>query len=235
MTREFPRLGVIGTNTALDAPVAAASAHDLAGGGGFHREPGIVQSTARGERVMDPLTRLFMERIIFLGSEVNDVVANSIVSQLLYLESEDDRSPITLYVNSPGGSISAGTAITDTMEYIAPPVHTIGFGMCISMGAWILAAGEKGHRSCLPGTCIMIHQPLSGVGGQATDIEIHAKQILLTREIMYRKLATYTGQPFDKVARDCERDNFLRAEEAMSYGLIDAIMPSRKGMRMPQQ
>jgi ATP-dependent Clp protease protease subunit len=195
----------------------------------FHREPGIIQSTARGDRMMDITTALFNSRVIMLGTEVNDTVANSIVGQLLCLEADDYEAPITLYVNSPGGSVTAGNAIIDCMEFIAPQVHTVGFGMIASMGAWILAAGQKGCRSSLPGARIMIHQPLGGAGGQATDIEIHATQILLTRKLMYEKLATYTGQPLEKIANDCERDYYMRADEALAYGLIDEVMKSRKG------
>lgn len=189
--------------------------------------PYIVETTPRGERNWDIFSRLLNDRIIFLGSEVHDQIANVIVAQMLYLESEDPDKEITLYINSPGGSITAGMAIYDTMQYVRAPVATVCVGMAASMGAWLLAAGEKGMRRALPNSRIMIHQPLGGVRGQATDIEIHANEILFLRERMTGILAKHTGQPEDKIKVDTERDNFLSAEAAQAYGILDHVIEPR--------
>jgi ATP-dependent Clp protease protease subunit len=190
--------------------------------------PIVVEQTNRGERSYDIYSRLLQERIIFLGEEVNDVTASLVVAQLLYLESDDPDKDIKLYINSPGGSVSAGMAIYDTMQYIKCDVSTICIGMAASMGAFLLAAGAKGKRFALPNSEIMIHQPMGGARGQAADIKIHAEHILRTRETLNRILAERTGQPLDKVERDTDRDNFMTAQEAKEYGLVDEVIVSRK-------
>jgi len=184
----------------------------------------VVEQTNRGERAYDIYSRLLKDRIVFLGSVVDDVVANVIIAQLLFLEAEDPDKDISLYINSPGGSISAGMAIFDTMQHIKPDVSTICVGLAASMGAFLLAAGQKGKRFALPNAEIMIHQPLGGTQGQATDIEIHARRIIATKETMNRILAERTGQKLDKVKADTERDYFMTAKEAMDYGIIDEVM-----------
>ena len=195
--------------------------------------PYVIEQTSRGERSYDIYSRLLKDRIIFLGEEVNDVSAGLIVSQLLFLEAEDPGKDIQLYINSPGGSVTAGMAIYDTMQYIKCDVSTICMGMAASMGAFLLASGTKGKRFALPNAEIMIHQPLiaggqgGGLSGQATDIKIHADHIVRTREKMNRMLSEYTGQPLEKVQLDTERDNFLSAEEAKAYGLIDEVIAHR--------
>lgn len=186
--------------------------------------PTVIEQTNRGERAYDIYSRLLKDRIILLGSGIDDNVANSIVAQLLFLAAEDDEKDIYLYINSPGGSITAGMAIYDTMQFIKPKVHTICIGMAASMGAFLLAAGEKGHRYALPNAEVMIHQPLGGAQGQATEIEIAAKRILFLREKLNNILAERTGQTYETLARDTERDNFMTAEQAKDYGLIDHIM-----------
>lgn len=190
--------------------------------------PIVVEQTNRGERSYDIYSRLLKERIIFLGDEINNVTANLVVAQLLYLEAEDPDKDIQLYINSPGGSVSAGFAIYDTMQYIKPDVSTICIGMAASMGAFLLAAGTKGKRFALPNTDIMIHQPLGGARGQAEDIRIHAEKILQTRELINKILSERTGQPLDKIRRDTDRDFFMTAEEAKEYGIIDEVIKSRK-------
>lgn len=190
--------------------------------------PMVVEQTNRGERSYDIYSRLLKERIIFLGEEVNDVTASLIVAQLLYLESEDPDKDIYLYINSPGGSITAGMAIFDTMQYIKPQVSTICTGMAASMGAFLLAAGEKGKRFALPNSEILIHQPLGGFQGQATDIDIHAKRILKTKESLNRILSERTGQKIEKIQHDVERDYFMSSQEAMEYGLIDEVITKKK-------
>ena len=190
--------------------------------------PMIVEQTNRGERSYDIYSRLLKERIIFLGEEVNDVTASLIVAQLLYLESEDPDKDIYLYINSPGGSITSGMAIFDTMQLIKPQVSTICTGMAASMGAFLLAAGEKGKRFALPNSEILIHQPLGGFQGQATDIDIHAKRILRTKETLNKILSERTGQPIEKIQHDVERDYFMSSQEAMEYGLIDEVITKRK-------
>ena len=189
--------------------------------------PVVIEQTSRGERSFDIYSRLLKERIIFLGEEVNDVSANLVVAQLLFLESEDPSKDISLYINSPGGSISAGMAIYDTMQYIKCDVSTICMGMAASMGAFLLSSGAKGKRFALPNSEIMIHQPSGGAQGQATEIEITAKQILKIRERLNKILADNTGKPIDIIAKDTERDNFMSADEALDYGLVDKILYKR--------
>jgi len=190
--------------------------------------PTVIEQTNRGERAYDIYSRLLKDRIIMLGSGIDDNVANSIVSQLLFLEADNPEKDIYLYINSPGGSITAGMAIYDTMQFIKPKVHTICIGMAASMGAFLLAAGEKGHRYALPNAEVMIHQPLGGAQGQATEIDIAAKRILFLREKLNQILAERTGQDFDTISRDTERDNFMTAQRAKDYGLIDQIMERNK-------
>ena len=187
----------------------------------------VIEQTSRGERSYDIYSRLLKERIIFLDSEVNDASASVIVAQLLFLEAEDPEKDIQLYINSPGGSISAGMAIYDTMNYIKCDVSTMCIGMAASMGAFLLAGGAKGKRFALPNEEIMIHQPSGGAQGQATEIEINAKHILQIRERMNRLMAENTGQTYETIAADTERDNWKTAEEAKAYGLIDEVMTSR--------
>lgn len=186
--------------------------------------PTVIEQTNRGERAYDIYSRLLKDRIIMLGSGIDDNVANSIVAQLLFLEAEDPDKDISLYINSPGGSITAGMAIYDTMQFIKPNVSTICTGMAASMGAFLLAAGEKGKRYALPNSEVMIHQPLGGTQGQATDIEIHAKRIIQMREKINQILAERTGQPMEVIDRDTDRDNFMTAEKSVEYGLIDKIL-----------
>ena len=186
--------------------------------------PVVVEQTGRGERSYDIYSKLLKDRIIFLGDEVNDATAGLIVAQLLFLESEDPDKDIHLYINSPGGSITAGMAIYDTMQYIKPDVSTICIGMAASMGAFLLAAGAKGKRLALPNSEIMIHQPLGGTRGQATDIEIHAKRILKMKDTLNQILSERTGQPLEKIQMDTERDNFMSSIEAKEYGLIDEVI-----------
>ena len=190
--------------------------------------PYVVEQTSRGgERSYDIYSRLLKERIIFLADEVNDQTASLVVAQLLFLESEDPNKDIQLYINSPGGSVTAGMAIYDTMQYIKPDVSTICIGMAASMGAFLLSSGAKGKRYALPNAEIMIHQPLGGVNGQAEDIKIHAEWILKTREKLNRILSDNTGQPLEQIEKDTDRDNFMGAQEAASYGLIDKVVASR--------
>ncbi len=189
--------------------------------------PYVVEQTNRGERTYDIYSRLLKDRIIFLGEEVNDHTASVIVAQLLFLEADDPDKDIHLYINSPGGSVTAGMAIYDTMQYIKPDVSTICVGMAASMGAFLLTAGAIGKRYCLPNSEIMIHQPLGGTRGQATDIMIHAERIIQMKEKLNRIMAERSGQDYEKVAMDTERDNFLSAEEAKEYGLVDKVITSR--------
>ncbi|WP_423057005.1 ATP-dependent Clp endopeptidase proteolytic subunit ClpP [Bacillus velezensis] len=186
--------------------------------------PTVIEQTNRGERAYDIYSRLLKDRIIMLGSAIDDNVANSIVSQLLFLEAEDPEKDISIYINSPGGSITAGMAIYDTMQFIKPKLSTICIGMAASMGAFLLAAGEKGKRYALPNSEVMIHQPLGGAQGQATEIEIAAKRILLLRDKLNKVLAERTGQPLEVIERDTDRDNFKSADEALEYGLIDKVL-----------
>lgn len=186
--------------------------------------PTVIENTRNGERAYDIYSRLLKDRIVFLGTEVNDDVANSIVSQFLFLQAQDPEKDIYFYINSPGGSVSAGLAIYDTMNYIKPDVHTICMGMAASMGAFLLSSGAKGKRSVLPNAEVMIHQPLGGASGQATDIEISAKHILKTRERLNKILAKNTGKTVEQIALDTERDNFMDADVAVAYGLVDKVV-----------
>lgn len=186
--------------------------------------PIVIEQTSRGERSYDIYSRLLRDRIILLGTPIDDFVANSIVAQLLFLAADDPDRDIQLYINSPGGSVTAGLAIYDTIQHIKPPVSTMCVGLAASMGAFLLAAGEKGKRYALPNSEIMIHQPLGGVQGQASDVKIHADWIIKTKEKLNRILSERTGQPLEKVERDTDRDNFLSAEEAKTYGLIDDVI-----------
>ncbi|MGZ0051859.1 ATP-dependent Clp endopeptidase proteolytic subunit ClpP [Brevibacillus gelatini] len=188
--------------------------------------PTVIEQTNRGERAYDIYSRLLKDRIIFLGTPINDTVANIVVAQLLFLQAEDPDKDIHLYINSPGGSITAGMAIYDTMHYIKPDVSTICIGMAASMGAFLLAAGTKGKRYALPNSEVMIHQPLGGAQGQASDIEIAAKRILKMRDHLNTILAERTGQPLERIQKDTDRDNFLTAQEAVEYGLIDKVITS---------
>ncbi len=190
--------------------------------------PYVVEQTNRGERSYDIYSRLLKDRIIFLGGEIDDDVANTVVAQLLFLEMEDPDADICLYINSPGGSITAGMAIYDTMQYIKPQIRTVCVGMAASMGAFLLMAGEKGKRCALPNSEVMIHQPLGGASGQATDVQIRAEWLLKTKEKMIRMKAEMTGQPEEVIRRDVERDHFMSAKEALEYGIIDEIFDPRQ-------
>jgi ATP-dependent Clp protease, protease subunit len=189
--------------------------------------PMVIETSGRGERAYDIYSRLLKERVIFLVGPINDSVANLVVAQLLFLESENPDKEIHLYINSPGGSISAGMAIYDTMQFIKPDVSTLCVGIAASMGAFLLQAGAKGKRFVLPNSTVMIHQPLGGFQGQATDIEIHAKYILSLRERLYELMAQHTGRSVEEIARDSERDKFLSATEAVEYGLVDKLLDKR--------
>jgi len=191
--------------------------------------PMVIEQTARGERAYDIYSRLLKERVVFVVGPVEDYMANVIVAQLLFLESENPDKDVHLYINSPGGSVTAGLAIYDTMQFIKADVSTMCIGQAASMGALLLAGGAKGKRYCLPHSRMMIHQPLGGFQGQATDIDIHAREILLVRERLNTILSNHTGQPMEKIQTDTDRDNFLGAEEAREYGLIDEILVSRQG------
>jgi ATP-dependent Clp protease, protease subunit len=191
--------------------------------------PTVIEQSSRGEKSFDIFSRLLRERIIYMGTPVDDMVANLVVAQLLFLESEDPDKDISLYINSPGGSISAGMAIYDTMKHIRPKVSTICLGLAASMGAFLLSAGEKGKRLSLPNARIMIHQPLGGAQGQATDVQIMAKEILYTKGLINKLLAEHTGQPIERLERDTDRDFFMSAEESKEYGLIDQVITKRPG------
>ena len=186
--------------------------------------PYVVEQTSKGERSYDIFSRLLKDRIIFIGDEITDATASVVVAQLLFLESEDPDKDIHIYINSPGGSVTAGMAIYDTMRYIKPDVSTICVGMAASMGAFLLAAGTKGKRYALPNAEIMIHQPLGGAKGQASDVKIHAEFLLKTRDKLNKILSENTGKPLEQIEKDTDRDNFMIAEEAMAYGLIDKVM-----------
>ena len=188
--------------------------------------PTVIEQSGRGERAFDIYSRLLRERIIFLGTEVNDQIADALVAQMLYLEAEDPDKDIQIYVNSPGGSVTAGLAIYDTMQHVAPDVVTICYGLAASMGAFLLSGGAKGKRLALPNARIMIHQPLGGAQGQAVDIEIQAKEILFLKETLNSLLSEHTGQPLNKITEDTERDHFLSPQEAVEYGLIDKVVQS---------
>jgi len=195
--------------------------------------PIVIEQTARGERSFDIFSRLLKERVVFLVGPVEDHVANLIVAQLLFLESENPDKDIHLYINSPGGSVTAGLAIYDTMRFIRPDVSTMCVGQAASMGALLLAGGAAGKRFCLPHTRMMIHQPLGGFSGQATDIDIHAREILLIRDQLNQILSRHTGQPVEKIALDTERDNFMGGQEAVEYGLIDRVLDERGPIDKP--
>ncbi len=186
--------------------------------------PIVVEQTNRGERAYDIYSRLLKDRIIFLGAPVDDIFANLVIAQLLFLEAEDPEKDINLYINSPGGSVTAGLGIYDTMQYVKPPINTICLGQAASMGALLLSAGTKGKRFALPNARIMIHQPMGGFQGQATEVDIHAREILKIRERLNEILARHTGQALDKISRDTERDYFMSGEEAKKYGLIDEVI-----------
>jgi len=194
--------------------------------------PVVVEQTSRGERAYDIYSRLLKERVVFIVGPVEDYMANLVVAQLLFLESENPEKDVHLYINSPGGSVSAGLAIYDTMQFIKPDIGTICVGQAASMGAVLLAAGTKGKRYALPNSRVMIHQPLGGFQGQATDIEIHTREILDARERLNRILAHHTGQEIDKIARDTDRDNFMSGEQAKAYGLIDSVLERRGQLPM---
>jgi ATP-dependent Clp protease protease subunit len=189
--------------------------------------PMVIEQSGRGERAYDIYSRLLKERVIFLVGPVNELTANLVVAQLLFLESENPDKDISLYINSPGGVVSAGMAIYDTMQFIKPDVSTLCIGQAASMGAFLLAAGQKGKRFVLPNSRVMIHQPLGGFQGQASDIEIHAKEILYLKERLNRLLAEHTGQPIETLQKDTDRDNFLGAEDAVAYGLVDEVLSKR--------
>lgn len=190
--------------------------------------PMVVEQSGRGERAYDIYSRLLKERVVFLVGPVTDVSANLVVAQLLFLESENPDKDIHLYINSPGGSVTAGLGIYDTMQFIKPDVSTLCIGQAASMGAFLLAAGTKGKRYCLPNSRVMIHQPLGGFQGQASDIEIHAREILYLRERLNTIMSEHTGQPLDMIARDTDRDNFMSAEAALKYGIVDQILKNRQ-------
>ncbi len=190
--------------------------------------PMVVEQSARGERSYDIYSRLLKERVVFLVGPVEDAVANVIIAQLLYLESENPDKDIHLYINSPGGSVTAGLAVYDTMQFVKPAISTMCVGQAASMGALLLAGGAKGKRFCLPHSRVMIHQPVGGFQGQATDIDIHAREILSVRDRLNEILARHTGRPMDKVALDTDRDNFMSASEAMDYGIIDKVLDNRE-------
>ena len=189
--------------------------------------PMVVEQTSRGERSYDIYSRLLKERVIFLSGEVEDRMANLIVAQLLFLESEDPKKDINIYINSPGGSVTAGMAIYDTMQFIKPDVRTLCIGQACSMGAFLLAGGAAGKRAALPNARVMIHQPLGGFRGQASDIQIHAQEILKIKGTLNERLAFHTGQPIETIEKDTDRDNFMSAEEAKNYGLIDEVFTKR--------
>lgn len=193
--------------------------------------PIVVEQTSRGERSYDIYSRLLKDRIIILGEEIGDHLANLIIAQLLFLESEDPDADISIYINSPGGSVTAGLAVYDTMQFIKPDIATICLGQAASMASVLLSAGANGKRSALPQSRIMIHQPHGGVSGQATDIDIQAREILRLKEICNQILAKHTGQPFKKIMADTERDNFLSAKKALEYGLIDRVMENRDDLK----
>ena len=213
-----------GITSSMDSGISSMSNHEISN---LNLVPIVVEQSARGERSYDIYSRLLKERVIFLVGPVDDHVANVIVAQLLFLESENPDKDISFYINSPGGSVTAGMAIYDTMQFISCDVSTMCIGQAASMGALLMTGGAKGKRYCLPHSRLMIHQPLGGVQGQATDIEIHAKEILLIRERLNKIMAEHTGQDLETVARDTDRDNFMSAEESVAYGLIDKVLGKR--------
>lgn len=194
--------------------------------------PTVVESTPRGERAFDIYSRLLKDRIVFIGTPIDDHVANLVIAQLLFLESEDPEKDINIYINSPGGAVTAGLAIYDTMQYVKPEVSTLCMGQAASMGAVLLAAGTKGKRFALPHARVMIHQPLGGMRGQASDMEIQAKEILKMKELLTRMLAKHTEQDFTKVARDCDRDFFMSAQDSKEYGLVDHVVEKHEDAKV---
>ena len=196
--------------------------------------PIVIEQSSRGERAYDIYSRLLKDRIIFMGEQVQDSMANTVIAQMLFLESEDPDKDINLYINSPGGSVTAGLAIYDTMQYIKPDISTICMGQATSMGALLLAAGAKGKRYALPHARVMIHQPLGGVQGQATDIDIQAKEILKIKDLIHKILVKHTGQSMEKIRQDTERDYFMDAEEALRYGIVDRIIVEREMGKGPK-
>ena len=193
----------------------------------YYFEPSVIEKTPYGERSYDVYSRLLKDRVIFLRGEVNEALANSIVAQLLFLEMEDPDAEISMYINSPGGSVTDGMAIFDTMRYVKPKIRTVCLGMAASMGAFLLMAGEPGMRMALPNSEVMIHQPLGGAQGQATDVQIHAEWLVRTKKKMLNMMSEMTGQPLEKLANDCERDYFMTAQEALDYHIIDEIYQPR--------
>src|SRR5690349_22204038 len=208
------------------APLAAATPESQ-GPRGLGLVPMVIEQSGRGERAYDIYSRLLKERVIFLVGTIDDMTANVVVAQMLFLESENPDKDIHLYINSPGGSVSAGMAIYDTMQFIKPDVSTLCTGLAASMGAFLLCAGAKGKRFCLPNSRVMIHQPSGGFSGQASDIEIHAKEVLYLKRKLNEMMAQHTGQPLEVIERDTDRDNFMGAEDAVKYGLIDRVLKNR--------
>jgi ATP-dependent Clp protease protease subunit len=206
---------------------SAASQASLQDPQGLGMIPMVIEQSGRGERAYDIYSRLLKERVVFLVGPVNEISANVIVAQLLFLESENPDKDIFFYINSPGGSVSAGLAIYDTMQFVKPDISTLCVGQAASMGALLLCAGAKGKRHCLPNSRVMIHQPMGGYQGQASDIEIHAKEILYLRQRLNEIMAKHTGQDVEKISRDTDRDNFLSADESVAYGLVDKVLSSR--------
>ncbi len=215
------------TNTYKRNELAAAMADHYEGPNGLGLIPMVIEQSGRGERAYDIYSRLLKERVIFLVGPIHDSMANVIVAQLLFLESENPDKDIHLYINSPGGSVSSGMAMYDTMQFIKPDVSTLCTGLAASMGAFLLCAGAKGKRFCLPNSRVMIHQPSGGFSGQASDIEIHAKEVLYLKRKLNEMMAAHTGQPIEVIERDTDRDNFMSAEESVKYGMIDRVLKSR--------
>ena len=215
------------TNNYKRNDLAAAMADHYEGPSGLGLVPMVIEQSGRGERAYDIYSRLLKERVIFLVGPIHDAMANLIVAQLLFLESENPDKDIHLYINSPGGSVSAGMAMYDTMEFIKPDVSTLCTGLAASMGAFLLCAGAKGKRFCLPNSRVMIHQPSGGFQGQASDIEIHAKEVLYLKRKLNEMMAAKTGQSLEVIERDTDRDNFMSADEALKYGMIDRVLKSR--------
>jgi ATP-dependent Clp protease protease subunit len=215
------------TNNYKRNDLAAAMADHYEGPSGLGLVPMVIEQSGRGERAYDIYSRLLKERVIFLVGPIHDAMANLVVAQLLFLESENPDKDIHLYINSPGGSVSAGMAMYDTMEFIKPDVSTLCTGLAASMGAFLLCAGAKGKRFCLPNSRVMIHQPSGGFSGQASDIEIHAKEVLYLKRKLNEMMAQKTGQPIEVIERDTDRDNFMSAEDALKYGMIDRVLKSR--------
>ena len=207
--------------------LAAAMADQYEGPSGLGLIPMVIEQSGRGERAYDIYSRLLKERVIFLVGPIHDAMANVIVAQLLFLESENPDKDIHLYINSPGGSVSAGMAMYDTMQFIKPDVSTLCTGLAASMGAFLLCAGAKGKRFCLPNSRVMIHQPSGGFSGQASDIEIHAKEVLYLKKKLNEMMAMHTGQPIERIENDTDRDNFMSAEDALKYGMIDRVLKNR--------